>query len=105
MYSAIAEDVMHTFSALIVIALRSLKEIGSPHDIASLISSQRSEIRSLTESLQSERASKQRDMSHAMKSMDCQLHASRTGIMFTWNILDVSPSLSFVMMCDLMQVR
>ena len=58
---------------------RSLKAIGNPRDIAHLISSQKAEIRTLTDSLQTERANKQRDMSHAMKSMDCQLHASRNG--------------------------
>ena len=61
---------------------RSLKAIGNPHDIADLISSQRSEIRALTEALQTEKANKQRDMSHAMKSMDCQLHASRNGALY-----------------------
>jgi hypothetical protein len=57
----------------------SLKSIGSPQDIANLISVQKSEIARLTEALAGERASKQRDMSYAMKSMDCQLHASRNG--------------------------
>lgn len=57
----------------------SLKSIGNPQDIASLVSSQKLEIRALKEALQTEKANKQRDMSHAMKSMDCQLHASRNG--------------------------
>lgn len=62
-----------------VVVSRSLKVIGNPHDIASLIKTQRDEIRLLEEQLQDERANKQRDMSHAMRSMDCQLHASRNG--------------------------
>mmetsp|Transcript_12644 Transcript_12644/g.23427 ORF Transcript_12644/g.23427 Transcript_12644/m.23427 type:complete len:457 (+) Transcript_12644:103-1473(+) len=57
----------------------SLKVIGSPHDIADVIKSQRNELCRLEEELLNERANKHRDMSHAMKSMDCQLHASRNG--------------------------
>jgi hypothetical protein len=35
-----------------------------------------------------ERANKQRDMSYAMKSMDCQLHASRNGALYERQQLD-----------------